>query len=153
MSSDRIAQEGHAPTPFTAEEIRAHCPNGLRLTIAVRGEGRVTYRTSTFRNGDDDAVTLEDCPSAADGTPTGEVTGTRATWTELQAHASFPADRTTVGEETITGPLGTLACRRYDVRTDSGTRTFWFALDHPGMPVRSVSAGLLVEVVDRTVLP
>jgi len=153
VDATRILHEGHAPTPFTAEEIRAHCVDGLRVTLAEHGEDGVTHRASTFRNGDLEGVTIESGPSDPDGTPTGPVEGARVTWLDLQGHASFPADRTRVSKETLTGPLGILPCRRYDVRGPSGTSTFWFAIDHPGMPVRWEGAGSVVEMVRIAVVP
>lgn len=149
MDNTRILHEGHAPTPFTAEQIRAHCPDGLRVTLAVETPDETTFHTDTFRDGDADGVTLESCPSDADGHPTGEVRRVRVTWLDLQGHASFPAERTQIGEETITGPLGTLPCLRYDVRLAEGPVTFWFATDHPGMPVRFEGQGSVTEMVAR----
>lgn len=152
VDDERILHVGHAPTPFTADEIRAHCVDGLRVTRAVHGEDEVTFATTTFRDGDADGVTVEDRAVDRDGAPAGAVQSSRVSWRELQGHASFPADTTVVGEETLTGPLGILLCRRYDVRRESGTSTFWFAIDHPGMPVRWEAGGSVVEVVDLTVV-
>ncbi|WP_109471668.1 hypothetical protein [Ornithinimicrobium cavernae] len=153
MTDGRILQEGHAPTPFTAEEIRRSCRDGLRVTVAsTRGAG-VSFHTTTFVDGDAEGVTLESWEGGRDGTPTGPVSRARATWVELQGHASFPSATTELGEETITGPLGALRCRRYAVRREEGTRTFWFATAHPGMPVRVVGPDREDEVVELTVVP
>lgn len=152
MSDARILHEGYAPTPFTAAEIREHCPDGLRVTIAVHGEDATTFHTSTFLDGDTEGVTIEAAPCDRDGTPTGPASGVRSTWLELQGHASFPEATTLLGEETISGPLGILPCRRYDLRGEGGTTILWFAIDHPGMPVRIEKPGSLVEVIDLTVL-
>ena len=54
---------------------------------------------------------------------------------------------TQVSDETLTGPLGTLPCRRYVVAGEQGPSTFWFALDHPGMPIRYVSGDAEVSVL------
>lgn len=151
MSDTRILQEGHAPTPFTAAEIREHCRDGLRVTIAVHGEDATTFHTSTFLDGDVEGVTVEAVPCDRDGTPTGPASRVRATWRELQGHASFPEATTRLGEETLTGPLGILTCRRYDLQGEAGATTLWFAIDHPGMPVRIEKPGSLVEVIDLTV--
>ncbi|MCK0110717.1 hypothetical protein MWU75_00980 [Ornithinimicrobium sp. F0845] len=153
MDTSRILHEGHAPTPFTAEQIRTHCPDGLRVTLAVESPEGTTFHTDTFRDGDREGVTLESCPSDAQGTPTGPARTTRVTWLDLQEHASFPAEQTAVGEETITGPLGILPCLRYDVRLAAGPVTFWFAVGHPGMPVRFEGQGSVTEMVDRVLLP
>lgn len=147
MTDERILLAGHAPTPFTAEQIREHCVDGLRVTIAVEDDSGRTFHTNTFRDGDAEGVTIEACASDRDGTPTGEVSSGRGTWLELQGHASFPELTTEVGEETIDGPLGIQRCRRYAVRGETGTVTFWFAVDHPGMPVRIERPGSVSEVV------
>ena len=42
----------------------------------------------------------------------------RVTWRELQGHAAFPVERTTVTEETIDLPIGRVECLRYDTRDD-----------------------------------
>ncbi|MBS1907539.1 MAG: hypothetical protein JST33_13430 [Actinobacteria bacterium] len=95
-------------------------------------DGTVTERISRYSAGDDEGALLESHPAGSPETASGD----RVTWRELQAHAAFPADRTTVGTETIAHPLGRLECLRYDVRGDDGGTVFWFALAHPGMPVR-----------------
>ena len=69
----------------------------------------------------------------------GEAREVVAAWTDLQAHASFPAAITTISHETIDTPLGTVECLRYDVANDDHTNTFWFAPAHPGMPIRLTS--------------
>jgi hypothetical protein len=58
------------------------------------------------------------------------------TWRELQAHASFPADHTTIVAETIETGIGPLDCLRYTVREGTTEEVFWFAKDLPGMPIR-----------------
>lgn len=152
----------HAPTPFTAVQTRTHCRDGHRLLIQRRVEGAesfsatsfsatsfsaTTFSATTFRDGDAEGVTIESVPCDADGLPTGPAESARASWADLQAHASFPAVRTQVRDETLTGPLGTLPCRRYVVAGEQATSTFWFALDHPGMPIRYVSGDAEVSVV------
>jgi hypothetical protein len=64
----------------------------------------------------------------------------RSSWAELQAHASFPAERTAISEESRDTPLGRLDCLRYTVTDRSTVETFWFATAKPGMPIRFVSA-------------
>ena len=112
----------------------------------------MTCATTTFRDDDAEGVTVEDRAVDRDGAPAGAVQSARVSWLDLQGHASFPAETTRVGEETLTGPLGILRCRRYDVRREAGNSTFRFAIDHPGMPVRAEVGGSVVEVVDLTVV-
>jgi hypothetical protein len=59
----------------------------------------------------------------------------RVTWLELQSHASFPADVTTITEEMIEIPLGRMECLSYRVVAHDTVSTFWFAKERPGMPV------------------
>ena len=62
-----------------------------------------------------------------------------AAWTDLQAHASYPAEITTCTRNTVETPLGRISCIRYDVSSDDHTNTFWFSPEHPGMPIRLTS--------------
>jgi hypothetical protein len=123
---------GLAPTPFTAEEIRAGCPAGRTIRLLVEDEGAEPYeRFSRFVSCDETGATIE--RGTGDGTASG-----RATWADMQAHAAFPAAATTIEPDTIEIPLGTLACQRYTVRDGDDVTTFWFAAAYPGMPVRVV---------------
>jgi hypothetical protein len=58
------------------------------------------------------------------------------TWRDLQAHASFPAEDTTITSERIETEIGQLPCLRYQVRDGTTDEVLWFAEDLPGMPVR-----------------
>lgn len=121
------------PTPFTADEIREALRDGARYRIRTDNpDGTVEERINRFREGDDEGATLDRWTTENPA----EVSSRRVTWHELQSHAAFPADRTTVGTEAIEHPLGQLDCLRYDVRDVGGGAVFWFALAHPGMPVR-----------------
>lgn len=78
------------------------------------------------------------------------------TWRDLQAHASFPADDTTIESERIETAIGELDCLRYSVREGATNEVFWFANDLPGMPIQCLTrtAGQVVttvSVVDHTI--
>jgi hypothetical protein len=136
MSDDHVLIPGHAPTPFTAEEIRRGCPEGRTvITRTVSPEGTTTS-TSRFTRCDEEGTTLVGGNGAH-----------RVSWVDLQRHASFPADVTTIDEERITTPLGSLDCLRYQVTADDEVSTFWFAKSLPGMPVlyTSASGGRLIS--------
>jgi hypothetical protein len=80
----------------------------------------------------------------------------RETWLELQAHASFPADRTETAPERIETPLGELDCLRYTVTDGSTVETFWFARTKPGMPIKymtqeAATVTSVVTVIEDTV--
>ena len=77
------------------------------------------------------------------------------TWRELQAHASFPAERTTIESERIETAIGELDCLRYTVRDGTTEVVFWFARDLPGMPIQYLTREdgrvvSTVSVVDNT---
>jgi hypothetical protein len=115
-----------APTPFTPDEIRAGCPAGRTIELLVETDGEEPYtRVNRFVACDETGATLER-----------GATGTRVTWAELQAHAAFPAARTTIEPDTIETPLGVLDCLRYTVEDGDDVDVFWFAQAFPGMPVR-----------------
>ncbi|WP_350348506.1 hypothetical protein ABIQ69_00845 [Agromyces sp. G08B096] len=134
---------GLLPTPFTADEIRAATGRGKTIRILVEAPGGVRFeRINRFTDCDGDGATLArwrlTAVGAAADAVDGEIARGRVAWRELQGHAAFPADRTTVVEETVELPLGRLACLRYDTRDrpDDPVETFWVAREHPGMPVR-----------------
>jgi hypothetical protein len=130
---------GLLPTPFTADEIRAGARGGKTIRMLVEEPDGTTYlRVNRFRDADDEGATLERWTSGPTGIVQGEITSSRVTWLELQGHAAFPADLTTLSSETLQLPIGRVDCLRYEVResSDAEPETFWFAIDHPGMPVR-----------------
>lgn len=128
---------GLLPTPFTADQIRAGCPDGRLIRLLVEIDGQEPFlRTNRFVGGDAEGSTIESQRLALDGRPLSEIEAARTTWQQLQAHASFPAATTTRTAETIETPLGSNDCLRY-IQTDGATvSTFWFAASAPGMPIR-----------------
>jgi len=133
-----ILGPGLLPTPFTADEIRTRCPNGRVIRMRIEREGElVGWRTNRFAGGDGEGATLESRRFDAGGNPIGELEADRVTWAEIQAHASFEAERTTREPETIETPMGLLDCLHYRRAEDDGsTSDFWFARAMPGMPIR-----------------
>ena len=132
-----VLAPGTAPTPFTADEIRAGCPAGRTITLLVEPAGAPPWqRVNRFVDADAEGATLQRWRVGPDGEPDGEVAAARTTWLQLQQHASFPADAVTVAPDTVELPMGTFATLRYTVVDDDGVATFWFAHDFPGMPVR-----------------
>ncbi len=132
-----ILAPDHLPTPFTAAEIRDASPPGLAVTVVREAEGQPpTVSVTRFVDGDEEGSTRERQVLTADGEPAGEPARARATWLDLQAHASFPSATTARTEEAIDTPMGRLACLRYDVVEGDSRQTFWFARTLPGMPVR-----------------
>ncbi|WP_309064826.1 hypothetical protein [Microbacterium sp.] len=151
MTDDHVLGPGLLPTPFTAAEIRESSRAGKTILLRVEQPDGTSYeRVNRFRDGDDEGATLEQWRTDAPG----ELSSRRVTWRELQEHAAFAADRTTVTSETVDLPLGRLECLRYETRDepDAVPATFWFALAHPGMPVRFDAPAAGGGVIRTTVL-
>ena len=131
-----VLEAGHAPTPFTAAEIREGCPPGrtVRLRVEATGEPTAT-RIIRFLDGDEHGGSQEFLNIDADGASLGPASTARSTWLEFQSHASFPSDRTAVTREQLETPIGSLMCLRYTVANNDAVDTFWFAEQLPGMPV------------------
>jgi hypothetical protein len=151
-SDPHVLAPGTAPTPFTAEEIRAGCPEGRTITLLVEpADGSPWRRVNRFVDTDPEGATLQRWRLGPDGEPEGAVEGGRTTWLQLQAHASFPADAVTIERDTVELPIGVVEAVRYTVTDDEGVETFWFAKAFPGMPVRYESLGA-GGGVDRTTM-
>ena len=141
LPDPHVLGPGLLPTPFTADEIRAGTASGRTIRLLVEEpEGERYERVSHLTECDDEGATLERWRIAADGGIDGEVARARVTWLELQEHAAFPADRTSVSSETLELPIGRVECLRYDTRVDesadAAAARFWFSPVHQGMPVR-----------------
>lgn len=147
MSDPHVLGPDLAPTPFTADEIRAGCPDGRRLLVRTQLDGLTTYHCDSFAEGSEEGCALSQVVTDASGTPVDEPRTSRVTWRELQEHAAFPAAATTVARERIRLAVGERECVRYDVERESGSSRFWFAVDQPGMPLRYESRGAVVEVL------
>jgi hypothetical protein len=145
-----ILKADHAPTPFTAAEIRRGCPTGrtIRLRVEIAGQAPL-LSVNRYVQADADGATVERTRFTLDGEPLGEAVQGRETWLDLQAHASFPADRTEITPERIQTPLGLLDCLRYTVTDGATEETFWFAKTAPGMPIKYTTheAGQVKSVV------
>jgi hypothetical protein len=108
--------------------------------MLVESAGEEAFvRSTRFVDCDEQGAAQERTLFSADGKPLGPVETYTTSWAELQAHASFPADRTVIGQESIETPMGPLDCLRYTVTDGEQVDTFWFATAKPGMPVRYTS--------------
>lgn len=136
--SPHVLFDGHAPTPFTADQIRRASPAGHTTKVLVETRDNApVIRTTTFVSVEDEQAEIEFVEASA-GDPSVHLTGgATVRWEDLQAHASFPLDDVEVADETIELPWGRLECLRYTVTHDGSTTIHWFAKAHPGMPVRS----------------
>ena len=152
-----VLAAGTAPTPFTADEIRAGCPEGRTITLLVEpADGPAWRRVNRFVHADPEGATLQRWRVGADGEVDGEITAARTTWLQFQGHASFPEDTVAIAPDTVELPMGTFEALRYTVDDADGVTTFWFAHAFPGMPVRyesSVSGGVERTTMIRNDLP
>ena len=133
-------RSGHAPTPFSADEIRRSCTPGSWRKYLIEIPGRPsTYRILRFTGGTKHGTEVSSTMTDLEGKPFGEERRLRASWKALQSHASFPTGRTTVHAESYRTPAGTFDCWRYDVTGRSGgqreLKRFWFAKTLPGSPI------------------
>jgi len=138
---ERRLEPGHAPTPYTAAQIREGCPQGRKAVYLVEAPGREAVRqTMRFLKCDAEGADLEVSRAKADGTAIGEPVTRRGTWKEFQAHGSFPEAATKVTEEALETPAGKFDCWLYTVtEEEEGSKSvqrYWFAKKLPGPPVR-----------------
>ena len=103
----RTLQEGHAPTPFTAPQIRDGCRSGRVATFRVeseaQGDGLLVFR---YDDADEEGVTLTISFLDAARRPKSEPDSSRRTWEALQSNASFPAGSTRIRDEVVDVPGG-----------------------------------------------
>lgn len=149
-------QEGHAPTPFTAAQLREGLPSGsIRRFQMDRPQGPLMIQTMKFTGSDAEGTEVEMSVTDVDGKPMG--TSHRAgkrPWTFFQSHASYPLEHTTITEATIETKAGSFDCFVYRVvRPDSSPNVidmFWFAREVPGPPVmmRSMAGDELIYTME-----
>ena len=132
-----VLKPGHAPTPFTADEIRDGCPQGRTIGLLIEPRDGDPYLTlNRFVTVDEEGADYAVESMTMDGEPIDDPIETRTRWEEFQEHASFPEDQTEIGSETLETPIGTFKCKRYTVTDGPTSDVYWFALDKPGMPVK-----------------
>ncbi len=131
-------QPGHAPTPFSAEEIRDASPSGHYSVFRVEGKGIEPFRlVSEFTEVDDENAAFLGWRETMEKQLNGDMMTASAKWTELQAHASFPENQTEITEESVTVPAGSWTCWIYSIKSGDGTvKEMAFAQDLPGPPIR-----------------
>ncbi len=127
----------HLPTPFSAAQIRAASRPGREVrSLVVRAGADPVVRAIRFLAGDADGGDGESWMETPDGARLSEPERSRSNWLELQKHASMPADRTRIEEETFEIPAGRFDGWRYTRTDEDGLSLFWFARSQPGMPLR-----------------
>ena len=135
---ERTLEEGHAPTPYTEEQLRDGCPSGRVCVFEIESAGGfVIKKRYRYLDADEQGVTLE---VAVEGPGQKPASKSRATWRELRKHASFPKESTRIEEQMVETKAGTFECLRYIVTSEEKGKTVVkyldFARELPGMPVR-----------------
>ena len=135
-------QPGHAPTPFNAKQLRDACPPGRVDVFLIESSSRPPARQVTrFLNRTPTGAVFESSMLTAEGQPLGATVRARATWEDLQEHASFPAASTVMTEDDVRVPAGSFDCWVYSVTTGSDVQRLYFAKNLPGPPVRAGPGG------------
>lgn len=152
--ADRTMREGFAPTPFTAEQIRNGCPDGRVVVYRVaHRSAKPVEEMWRFDKGDEKGVEFTLSNHTVDGKALGTPTTSRRWWTDLQQHASYPKEATTI-EDTVLEVAGKrYACWLYtqqllpggESRDPDKTQSAqvnkeetWFAKALPGPPVKKL---------------
>jgi hypothetical protein len=136
-SDPHILKIGHAPTPFTADEIREGCPAGRTIGLLIEpGDGDPYLRLNRFVAVDEEGADVTVESMAMDGEPLDDPVEMRSKWIEFQEHASFPEAQTAIDSEVLETRMGALTCKRYTVTDGPTSDVYWFAVDKPGMPVK-----------------
>ncbi len=143
-SSENRLQPHHAPTPFSAAQIHSGCPEGRQVRFLIQSpDNPDLYHSLTFGAGSAIGVRLDAVTEDREGNPLSEVKTSYPEWSELQAHASFPENRTSIATASLTTPAGTFDCWYYTVtRSNQGRSSiehYWFPKALPGPPQRFVT--------------
>ena len=136
-SSTPAPATGFAPQLFTVGQLRAGHAKGRIIELRMEVDGKTaTLERWEFTVVDDASATIHAITRDFEGQIIADQTST-STWIELHKHGQFPAATTTFEDNvSVTVPAGTFTTRLYTVKTDVGTRRFWFAVDLPGPPVQ-----------------
>ena len=141
---------GNLPTPFTAEEIKAHCKPGYSTKHIFENAGlKPVIQIVTFLESEDPTKARF---SSRQESTTGELVSddgiTEIGWDKLQAHGSFLDNVATVKEATLELDGTSYDCWKYEINNivpnhdgsslNSVSMTMWFAKNLPGPPVKMV---------------
>ena len=132
-----------APVPFPPGELADNLAVGSTIKYRMAPAGQPPfYVTTEFVTVDDAGTTMRDVHTELDGTPRGEPRTTEATWRELESHAHFPRESTTIADDVVDVPAGRFEAYRYEITAAvDGAQTttrLWFGKELPGPPVKMV---------------
>jgi hypothetical protein len=136
-----------APTPYTADQIRDASKTGREWQYRVVAGDVTEWSVMTMTAVDADGAMIVSSRRGGEGKALGEPKEGKSTWEDLRQHAVFPASTTTISDDTVKAPGGPYASKKYTVKVDGGTSTYWFANDLPGAPVKVTieKGGAVVE--------
>ncbi len=139
-SFDNRLHADHAPTPYSADQIREATPTGSQVRFLVGAPGaQALGQIMTFTQPTAETVDVRVEIMSDDGKSLGEPSSNTMTWASLQSHASFPEVDTTVERLEHETKLGTSECWRYTVVTVAKkvrtTSEYWFDVQRPGPPI------------------
>jgi len=137
---ENSTQAGHAPTPFSADDLRRSFPDGTQLRFELGSiDAEPQVQILSFSNPSDAGVEVQVELVDPDGTVVVSSPVETAMWEELQSHASFPEADVTLTREPHETRLGVAECWHYAVRSVQNERTlvthYWFDIERPGPPV------------------
>jgi hypothetical protein len=130
-----------APFPYTPEQIRDATQVGRTYLFGIQEAGKDPLRSRMrFTSVSPERAVVESEILDSAGNVVGPARTSTSTWAELQAHATFPGQGTTITEEEVETPGGTFLCMKYhvvDPQPDGTVVTIaHFAKDLPGPPVK-----------------
>ena len=132
-------QPDHAPTPYSAAEIRHACRPGRRNTYRIEANAEDPYLMATeWVRGGDSSGEARFTKLGIDGVMTAGPGQTEMAWDDLQAQASYPADLATIEETTVQTAAGTFDAWLYTVERNGLVEKAWFATHLPGPPVLKI---------------
>lgn len=135
VQKSNIIKEGHAPTPFSAEEICETCQTStIKYLLEMKGR-EDTYQITEFINISKTGSYFNTTTTDKNGKVLSRRRKNYAKWTDLQAHASFPEENTTITTDKIKLDPGEFECLVYTVETGDRLEKFYFAKELPGPPV------------------
>lgn len=135
VPESNIMKKGHAPTPFSAEEIRETCQTSTIKYLVEMKEGEDTYQITEFINISETGSYFNTITTDKNGKVLRRRRKNYAEWTDLQEHASFPEENTKITTEDIKLGPGEFECLVYTVKTGDSLEKFYFAKELPGPPV------------------
>ncbi|MCK5221471.1 MAG: hypothetical protein KAR14_07820, partial [Candidatus Aminicenantes bacterium] len=128
-------KKGHAPTPFSAEEIRETCQTStIKYLLEMKGR-EDTYQITEFINISKTGSYFNTTTTDKNGKVLSRRRKNYAKWTDLQEHASFPEENTTITTDKIKLEPGEFECFVYTVKTGDSLNKYYFAKELPGPPV------------------